>query len=218
MEISYLGHSSFKIKTKTATVIMDPFDPKMVGLKYSGVEGEIVTVSHAHKDHNATENVSGIKKIVEGSGEYEISGVSIIGYPSFHDNKKGVERGKNTIYVFEVEGLRIVHLGDLGHTLSDDLVNEIGAVDILMIPVGGVFTIGPKEAVELAGKIDPYFILPMHYKNSEMKTQEFSDLEPVETFIKEMGITIENLPKLTIKQGDIIEDQSTKVIILERKS
>jgi L-ascorbate metabolism protein UlaG (beta-lactamase superfamily) len=101
MDITYLGHSSFKIKTKTATVITDPFDPQMVGLKYSGVEGEIVTVSHAHRDHNAVDKVAGVKKVVEGPGEYEIMGVSIIGYPSFHDAKEGAERGKNTIYIIE---------------------------------------------------------------------------------------------------------------------
>ncbi len=217
MDITYLGHSSFKIKTKTATIITDPFDPKTVGLKYSGVEGEIVLVSHQHKDHNAVEKVSGVKKVVEGPGEYEISGVSIIGYPSFHDNKNGEERGKNTVYVIEAEGLRIVHLGDLGHTISDDFAGEIGSIDILMIPVGGSFTIGPKEAVEAASKIDPYFILPMHYKTPEMNQEEFGSLEPKETFLKEIELTVEILPKLSIKKEDIVEDQSTKVIVLERK-
>jgi L-ascorbate metabolism protein UlaG (beta-lactamase superfamily) len=215
MDITYLGHSSFKIKTKTATVITDPFDSAMVGLKYSGVEGEIVTVSHAHRDHNATDKVSGIKKIVDGPGEYEIMGVSIIGYPSFHDAKEGAERGKNTIYVIESDGLRLAHLGDLGHSLSDDLVNQMGAIDILMIPVGGKFTIGPKEAAEVVNKIDPYYILPMHYKIPG--TPQFADIEPVETFLKETGMTVENLPKFTIKREDIIEDQPAKVIVLEKK-
>lgn len=217
MDITYLGHSSFKIKTKTASVITDPFDPKMVGIKYSGVEGEIVTVSHGHADHNAIEKVSGVKKVVEGPGEYEIRGISIIGYRSFHDNKNGEERGKNTIYVIEAEGLRIAHLGDLGHPISDDLAGEMGPIDILMIPVGGFFTIGPKEAVEAASKIDPYFILPMHYKTPEMNLQEFGNLEPKETFLKEIGLTVEILPKLSIKKEDIVEDQSTKVIVLEHK-
>ena len=125
MDITYLGHSSFKIRTKTATVITDPFDPKMVGLKYSGVEGEIVTVSHDHSDHNAVDRVSLVKKVVEGPGEYEILGVTIMGYKTFHDNKNGSERGENTVYVIEAEGLRLVHLGDLGHLLSDDqLINR----------------------------------------------------------------------------------------------
>jgi L-ascorbate metabolism protein UlaG (beta-lactamase superfamily) len=217
MDITFLGHSSFKIKTKTATVITDPFDPQMVGLKYSGVEGEIVTVSHAHKDHNAVEKVSGVKKVLEGPGEYEIMGVSVIGYPSFHDDKSGAERGKNTIYVIEAEGLRLAHLGDLGHTLSDDLVNEIGSIDVLMIPVGGKFTIGPKEAVEIVGKIDPYFIIPMHYSEPGLNAQTFAGLESVNTFLKEIGMSVENLPKFSLKKEDILEDQGSKVIILEKK-
>lgn len=217
MDINYLGHSSFKIKTKTATIITDPFDSDMVGLKFPQNEAEIVTISHQHEDHNVTSKVTGIKKIVDGPGEYEISGVSIIGFPSFHDGKNGEERGKNTIFVFEVEGLRIVHLGDLGHSLSDDLVSEIGSVDVLMIPVGGIYTLGPKEASEVASKIDPYYILPMHYKDPEMKGEEFAGLEPKETFLKETGIVTENLPKLTVKKEDISGDQATKIILLERK-
>jgi L-ascorbate metabolism protein UlaG (beta-lactamase superfamily) len=217
MEITYLGHSSFKIKTKTATVITDPFDPSMVGLKFSGVEGEIVTVSHNHPDHNAVNKVSGVKKALEGPGEYEVMGVSIIGYPSFHDASQGSERGKNTIFVIESEGLRIAHLGDLGHTLSDDLVNEMGSIDILMIPVGGFYTIGPKEAVEIVGKIDPYFIIPMHYQVPGIKPELADKIQPVETFLKELGMTVENLPKFSLKREDILEDQGSKVIVLEKK-
>lgn len=216
MEITYLGHSSFRIKTKNASVVTDPFDPKIVGLKYSGIEGEIVTISHGHLDHSEFAMVGGTKKVINGPGEYEISGVSIIGYPSFHDNKKGEERGKNTIYVYEVGGLRIAHLGDLGHTLSDDMINEMGAIDVLMIPVGGTYTIGPKEAVEIVGKISPNFVLPMHYKTPGMNEKEFGSLEPKETFLKEIGITVEVLPKLIIKKGDITEDQGTKVIVFEK--
>jgi L-ascorbate metabolism protein UlaG (beta-lactamase superfamily) len=217
MDITYLGHSSFKIKTKTATVITDPFDPQMVGLKYSGAEAEIVTVSHSHHDHNAVDKVAGVKKIFDGPGEYEVMGVSIIGYPSFHDTREGAERGKNTIFVFEADGLRVAHLGDLGHVLSDDLVNEIGSIDILMIPVGGGFTIGPKEATEIVGKIDPYFILPMHYSVPGLNGQTFAGLGPVETFLKEIGMSVERLPKFTLKPEDILEDQSSKVIVLEKK-
>lgn len=217
MDITYLGHSSFKIKTKTATIITDPFDPKMLGLKYSGAEGEIVTISHAHPDHNTSEKVTGVKKVLEGPGEYEVMGVSIIGYPSFHDGKGGIERGKNTIFIFEAEGLRLAHLGDLGHVLSDDLVNEIGSIDILMIPVGGKFTIGPKEATEIVGKIDPFFTIPMHYSVPGLNPQTFTGLEPVEPFLKEIGMPVENLPKFSLKREDILDDQGSKVIILEKK-
>lgn len=217
MEISYLGHSSFRIKTKSAVVVTDPFDPKMVGLKFSGIEADIVTSSHDHRDHSALELVGGVKKAVTGPGEYEISGVSIIGYPSFHDNEEGAKRGKNTIYVYEADGLRLAHLGDLGHTLSEDMVNELGDIDVLMIPVGGEFTIGPKEATEIVGKIEPYFVLPMHYQMAGMNPDTFAKLEPVEVFLKESGYATENLPKFVIKKEDILEDQNTKVIVLEKK-
>jgi L-ascorbate metabolism protein UlaG (beta-lactamase superfamily) len=217
MDITYLGHSSFKIKTKTATVITDPFDPKMVGLKYSDVTGEIVTVSHNHQDHNATDRVAGVKKIVDGPGEYEISGVTIMGYKTFHDNKQGAEKGENTVYVIEAENLRLVHLGDIGHQLSDDLVEEIGDVDVLMIPVGGFFTIGPKEATEIISKIEPYFVLPMHYKAEGLEPNLAGKLLPVTDFLKESGITSETLPKFSLKKEDILEDQNTKVIVLEKR-
>ena len=119
--------------------------------------------------------------------------------------------------MIEAEGLRVAHLGDLGHTLSDDLVNEMGEIDILMIPVGGFFTIGPKEAAEIVGKIDPYFTLPMHYQTSEMKPEFAGKLQPVGAFLKEIGMTSETLPKFSLKKEDIIEDQSSKVIVLEKK-
>jgi len=217
MEISYLGHSSFKIKTKTATIITDPFDSSMVGLKFSGVEGDIVTVSHDHEDHNKSERVAGVKRIVSGPGEYEISGVSIIGIPCFHDEKNGDLRGKNTIYVYEAEGLRFAHLGDLGHILSDEVVDQMGTIDILMIPVGGEFTIGPKEASGVVGKIDPYFIIPMHYQAKGLNPETFSKLYPVENFLKEVGLPVENLPKFSVKKEDILENQNSKVILLEKK-
>jgi len=198
-------------------VITDPFDPKMVGLKYSGVEGEIVTVSHNHQDHNATNGVSGVKKIVDGPGEYEISGVTIMGYKTYHDKKQGTEKGENTVYVIEAEDLRVVHLGDLGHQLSDDLVDEIGDVDVLMIPVGGFFTIGPKEAIEIISKVEPYFVIPMHYNAPGMEPGFAGKLLPLSDFLKESGMTTETLPKFSLKKEDILEDQNTKIIVLEKK-
>jgi L-ascorbate metabolism protein UlaG (beta-lactamase superfamily) len=217
MDISYLGHSSFKIKTRTANIITDPFDPQMVGLKYSGIEGDIVTVSHDHKDHNQVEKVSGAKKIVAGPGEYEIMGVSIFGYPSFHDDESGGKRGKNTIYVIEADGLRICHLGDLGHILSEDVVNEIGDVDVLMIPVGGEYTIGPKEAAKIVAEIEPFFVIPMHYGTPGLAAETFGKLSPASDFLKESALPVENLPKFSIKKEEIGVDQSTKVIVLEKK-
>lgn len=243
MDITYLGHSSFKLRGKTASLITDPFDPKFVGFKYPSCDADIVTVSHNHNDHNQSQLVKNVKMVVNGPGEYEISGISIIGIPSFHDNKKGEERGVNTIYVFEIDGLRIAHLGDLGSDLTDEQVSSLGSIDVLMLPVGGVFTIGPKEAVKVVGEVDPYFVIPMHYNsiqkhsavirgdelNADMSSSkggrhkvnglspEFSKLEPVETFLSECGLTVERIDKFSLKKEDILEDQSTKVILLPQK-
>jgi L-ascorbate metabolism protein UlaG (beta-lactamase superfamily) len=216
MDITYLGHSSFKLRGKTASLITDPFDPKVVGLKYPSNEADIVTVSHNHPDHNQSQIIKNVRMVVEGPGEYEISGISIIGIPSFHDNKKGEERGLNTIYVFEIDGLRVAHLGDLGTDLTDEQVTALGSIDVLIIPVGGDYTIGPKDAVKIVGEIDPYFVIPMHYKVSGISS-EFSKLEPVDTFLKESGLTVEKMDKFSLKREDILEDQSTKIILLPQK-
>lgn len=217
MDIIYLGHSSFKIKTKTATIITDPFDPEMTGLKFPANQADIITTSHEHRDHNFVEKISGAKKILTGPGEYEIMGVSVIGLPSFHDKESGAARGKNTIYVFEADGLRVAHLGDLGHKLSDSTIEEMGDIDILMVPVGGEFTIGPKEAVELVNDIEPFYVMPMHYKVPGLAEMFSGKLEPVESFLKESGLQAENLPKFSIKKEDILEDANTKVIVLSTK-
>ncbi|MBI3397122.1 MBL fold metallo-hydrolase [Candidatus Woesebacteria bacterium] len=217
MDITYLGHSSFKIKTKTATIVTDPFDPDMVGLKYLGVEGDIVTVSHDHKDHNKAELVKGVKKVISGPGEYEVMDVSIIGIPSYHDDVNGTLRGKNTIYVIEAEELTLVHLGDLGHDLSEKQLEELGDVDVLMIPVGGEYTIGSTDAVKIVQNIEPNFVIPMHYREEGLNPELFNKLAPVETFLTEVGMTHELLPKFTIKKEDITEEQNSKVIVLERK-
>lgn len=215
MDIIYLGHSSFKFKGKFASVVTDPFDPAMVGLKFSGVDADVVTVSHEHADHNKSDLVNGVKKIVSGPGEYEIMGVSIIGIPSYHDDKKGEERGKNTIYVFEMDGLRLCHLGDLGHDLTEKMLEEIGTINILMVPVGGEFTIDASKAVAVAQAIEANIVIPMHYQMPGMKEEISSKLFTEEAFLKEIGLLVERLPKLSIKKEDLQDEQ--KVVVLEKK-
>lgn len=215
MDITFLGHSSFKLKGKLGSVVTDPFDPKMVGLTYAGVEGDIVTVSHDHNDHNQVSLVRNVKKVISGPGEYEILGISIMGFPSFHDDKGGSLRGKNTIYVFEIDGLRLSHLGDLGHSLSQELVEDLGDIDILMVPVGGEYTIGPDEATSVVVSLEPSIVIPMHYQMPGLMPEMFSKLTPVDSFLKEVGLTSENLPKLVVKKEELGEDQ--KVVVLENK-
>lgn len=217
MDIIYLGHSSFKFRGKSTSVITDPFDSKTVGLKYTANEADIVTISHDHEDHNKSDLIKNVKKVIFGAGEYEISRVSIIGISQYHDEQKGEKRGKNIIYVYEMDGMRLCHLGDLGHTLSDEMVGLLGDIDVLMIPVGGFYTIGPKEAVEVIGKISPYYVLPMHYKVAGINKETFSELLPVDDFLSVSGMSVENMPKFSVKKDDIMEDQSTKIIVLEKK-
>lgn len=211
MDVTYLGHSSFRIKGKRASLVTDPFDPKMVGLKFPSVKADIVTVSHEHKDHNMPGLVKEVKRVISGPGEYEISGVSIIGIPTFHDEKKGEERGRNTVYIIELDGLRICHLGDLGHTLKESTITAIGDVDVLMVPVGGHFTIGPKRAVDVVQSIEPLIVIPMHYKSKGL-SENLKKLKDVDVFLKEIGLPVEKMEKLSITRGDLGEDQ--KVVVL----
>ena len=216
MDIFYLGHSSFKLKGKYGSVITDPFDPKKVGLKYSSNEADIVSISHEHEDHNAVSVIKGEPKVISGPGEYEIKGISILAFPTFHDAKNGEERGKNTIYVYEIDGVRICHLGDLGQKLPDSLIESLGDIDVLMIPVGGIFTIGPSEAVEIVRDMEPSFVLPMHYFVDGINKETFGKMEPIETFLKEVSLTVEKMPKLTIKKEEM-DLGVQKVILLEKK-
>lgn len=217
MDISYLGHSSFKIKTKTAVVVTDPFPTEMLGFKFPKTEADIVTVSHQHKDHNYLGLIEGDPFIISEPGEYEVKGVSVFGYPSYHDQHSGKDRGVNNIFVVEAEGLRICHLGDLGSAISQKILEEISDIDVLMIPVGGEVTVGPKEAVDLISQIDPYIVLPMHYRAEGIDEKTFGDLAPLGIFLKEMGAEgAEKLDKLSLSKDKLPEE--TKVVLLERKN
>jgi L-ascorbate metabolism protein UlaG (beta-lactamase superfamily) len=216
MDIYYLGHSSFRIVGKDVTIVTDPFDPKMVGLKFPKVSADITTISHDHGDHNAIDQMEAAGMIITGPGEYEIKKVSIFGFPSFHDDKKGQERGKNTMYLIEFEDLRIVHLGDLGHKLSETDIDAMGEVDILMIPVGGNFTIDHKIAADTVHAIEPKIILPMHYKTDGLNPETFAELEGPEPFISELGFKKENQKKLTVKQASLNPEEQV-IILLETK-
>lgn len=216
MEITYLGHSSFKLKGKTSTVICDPYS-NLIGLKFPKLEADIVTVSHDHADHNNTAEISGVKKVVSMPGEYEIGGVSIFGISSFHDDKKGEERGKNTIFVINIDGVNVCHLGDLGQkTLTESQLSAIGNVDVLLIPTGGTYTIDSEEAAAIVSAIEPQVIIPMHYKQDGLDEKMFSMLEPAEKFVNATGLKSETLPKLAYKPGDLLEGEQ-KIYILTVK-
>ncbi len=212
MDITYLGHASFKLKGKTAAVVVDPYDSQ-IGPKFPKVEAEIVAVTHDHRDHSAVEQVGGEPFVISGPGEYEVKGVEVVGVSSFHDNKKGEERGLNTIYNFKVDKINICHLGDLGQSeLTDAQVEEIGNVDVLLLPVGGHFTIDASEANKIASQLEARIIIPMHFKDAESKVEELST---VDKFLKEVGKeNLEAVNKLTITPDKLPEE--TQVVLMSK--
>lgn len=214
MEITYLGHSSFKLKSKFATLVTDPFNSEFTGLKFPKTVSDIVTISHGHKDHNDLNLIEGTPLVVEGPGEYEVKGVKIIGIPSFHDETRGSQRGNNTIYRFKIDGISIVHLGDLGHKIDENTLEVLDGVDILLIPVGGFYTISSTIAIEVISKLEPKIVIPMHYKRKDLKYEIAANIAGVEVFLKEMGKeNVVPVPKLLVTRDKLPAELT--VIVLE---
>jgi L-ascorbate metabolism protein UlaG (beta-lactamase superfamily) len=199
MEITWLGHSCFKLKGKQATVITDPFSPA-IGYTLGKVTADIVTVSHPHPGHSYVQGVADEPRILKSPGEYESGGVLSVGVHTFHDNEKGAQRGKNTVFVIDVDDVMICHLGDLGHVLTAEQVAEINGVDVLLIPVGDVSTIDAVQAAQIVRQLEPKIIIPMHYKTEAEK----KDLETAERFLKEMGVKeAVPQPKLSVNKSSL---------------
>ena len=209
MEITWLGHSCFRIRGKQATTITDPFSPGS-GYSLGKASADIVTVSHEHPGHSYSAGIGGSPRVIKRPGEYEIAGVLIIGLATFHDANKGADRGKNTVYVMEAEELTICHLGDLGQPLTDSQIEEIGKVDVLMVPVGGITTINATAAAAMVRQMEPKIVLPMHYKTPVFQ----GELEPVDYFLREFGTQqAAPQPKLNVNKNNL--PLATQVILLE---
>lgn len=215
MEIRYFGHSSFLLKNKTTSVVTDPYSTDSVGLKFpKNITADIVTVSHDHPDHNHIANIEGTPFVISGPGEYEIKGISILGYSSFHDEEKGAKRGKNTIYKFEIDNISICHLGDLGCIPTNEEIEKLDGIDILLVPVGGFYTIDPEQAEKIIAEIEPSVVIPMHFGRTELDKKTFGDLKPLTEFLKVMGsIEVQPVPKLMMTKDKLPE--KTQVFIFE---
>ncbi len=215
-KITWAGNSCFQIsvsnsKDHDASIVIDPFD-EATGIKVPNLSGDIVLVTHDHHDHNNVKAVKGDPFVISGPGEYEIRGVFIQGIPSFHDSVEGKERGANTIYTIEAEDLKICHLGDLGQKqLTDEQLEKIDSVDILMIPVGGTYTISATEAQKIISQIEPRIVIPMHFALPKLKI----DVDEVSKFLKVMGKnSIAPQDKLTIKSNALPKD-GMEIVVLE---
>ena len=209
MEITWLGHSSFKLKGSQTTVVTDPY-PQDLGYSLGKQTANIVTVSHMHPSHSYVEGVGGEPKIIKSPGEYEISNTLIIGLATFHDREQGTLKGKNTVFVVQIDELSVCHLGDLGHTLTSQQVEDIGNVDVLLVPVGGVSTINATVAAEVVRQLEPRIVIPMHFKTPVVTR----DLEPVDRFMKEMSVKdTTSRPKLNVTRTSL--PAGTQVILLD---
>lgn len=211
MEIDWFGHACFRLRGREGTVITDPYG-KDIGLSFARPRGDIVTISHEHPGHSYTQGVKGDPKVIDGPGEYEIKNVFVTGVPSAHDKKGGKERGKNTIYVFDIDGLAICHLGDLGHVPTQAQVEALGNVNVLLVPVGGVSTINAGEAAEIVSMLEPQIVIPMHFAHPELKFK----LDPPAKFFKEMGIkSPESVASIKVTKDSLPKE--TQVVVLEAK-
>ena len=203
INVIWLGHACFMLKSKTKKLIFDPF--KGIGLPKPRAKADIVLCSHSHSDHNNSAAVSRKKSIVlEGfTGIARISSTSVKGVATFHDEVQGGKRGKNSMYLVGLDGLSFCHLGDLGHKLSRSQANEIRPVDVLFLPVGGFYTIGPKEARKVMKSLKPKVTVPMHYKLPGM-SNAFKRLSTVEDFIRR-GDNIKRLksPSFTVTKDSL---------------
>jgi len=203
MEITYLGHSCFKISGKKINILTDPFDPAFVGLKLGKQDADVVTISHAHPDHNYL----GLMKnddylLLDSAGEFEIKESEFIGVEASHGVVDGVDKGKINMFSFEVDGVKIAHLGDLGTELSGKQLDCLDGVDILLIPVGGYYTLDAETAVKVVTQIEPKIVIPMHFKAGQ-KIENIDKLTTAEDFFKEMAVNPEPQDKFKVTLKDL---------------
>jgi len=210
MKIKWLGHACFLFTSaKGLKIITDPYksgDP----INYGEINesADVILISHEHFDHNYPAAVKGTPTIIKTTGISEAKGIKFNGIAAFHDDTNGSQRGKNTIFVFEIDGIRVCHLGDLGHVPDKKLIGEIGKVDILFVPVGGLYTIDGNTATEVISKLSPKVAIPMHFLTLRLDASKFGQVSGPENFLKgknnvrrldtsEIDINAETLPALT---------------------
>ena len=212
MVITWYGQACFKIQSGDLVIAIDPF-AKEIGLTPPRFRADIAFVTHGHFDHSNTAAFGGDPFVISGPGEYEVKGVLARGIETHHDRVQGKERGLNTIYRIEVEGITLLHMGDFGEErMRENTLESVGNVDVLFIPVGGTYTIDAEDAGRVTKQIEPAFVVPMHYKLPGVK----ANLAGVEPFLKEMGVSKpEPVEKLTLKKKDIPEEAKTAVVVLK---
>jgi L-ascorbate metabolism protein UlaG (beta-lactamase superfamily) len=211
MEITWLGHSCFRLRSREGVVVTDPCPPSS-GYSIGKPTADIVTISHDHPAHTYRKAVGGTPIFIDAPGEYEVAGIFIAGIPTYHDARRGALRGKNTAYVVEMDEVRLCHLGGLGHVPTPEQAEEMSGVDVLLVPVGGQSTIDASAAADVVSLLEPRVVIPMHYKTEK----ETARLDSVQKFLKEMGVaSAEPMPKTTVTRNSL--PLETQVMVLDYK-
>jgi len=213
MKIDCLGHSCFKVTLKNGVrILFDPYDDN-IGYKPSEVEADIVVVSHAHYDHNNLAHIIGEYTLVNKPGKYNFDDFSIEGFKTFHDCEKGALRGENTVFLVTVKGLRLCHMGDLGCMPDDDVINNIKGTEILMIPVGGNYTLDAEHALKVCEAISPNIIIPMHFKTPA----SVLDIAPVYDFLEaaRSEYDVSHLGKCSFTVDKSSLKKRTRIMVME---
>ncbi|NLL52748.1 MAG: MBL fold metallo-hydrolase [Peptococcaceae bacterium] len=209
MNIRWLGHSCFLFTAQNGLrVLTDPYDDS-VGYPVPRKETDIVTVSHHHHDHDSVQVLPGKPQIVDTEGLHNISGLEIQGFPTFHDEVQGAKRGNNTLFAFTMDGVRVIHLGDLGHLLSADLLAQIGRVDLVCVPIGGFYTIDAQQAYQVVQLLKPKLVLPMHYKLDDRNSY------PIEGIDRFLGYFDKSKRAKTLDISPASLPQDMEVVVLE---
>lgn len=215
MKIRYLGHSCFVLTESTGTTIVtDPYGA--IGFRLPRVKADAVTISHSHYDHNNVNAVEGKPVVFDKEGSYEIGGVDITAIKSYHDNENGEKRGENLIFKFRMDGVEICHLGDLGEECSSSLLELLLPVHVLLIPVGGNYTIDAAQAKEYVDRIMPSIVIPMHYKTKGLEIDVDKPDDFLDSFDDEAEVEELDSCEIELSRDDITED-STKIILMERQ-
>lgn len=210
MEITWYGRACFRLRGRDATVITDPCPPS-TGFVAGKHDVDLLTLSHDHPDHAYTRSITAAMTLTR-PGEYEVRDVLVTGVGSFHDGSGGTERGPNTIFSIEVDGVHICHLGDLGHLLTEEQLSDLGRVDVLLVPAGGRYTITPTEAAEVVTQIGAKLVIPMHFATDGAST----DLSGPEDFLREMAVADHaRQPKAVVTPSSLPDEM--QVVVLEAR-
>lgn len=210
MRITWFGHACFRLSGRTAAVVTDPYDLSIGIAPAEELAADVVTVSHGHYDHANVALVRGIPAVVRGAGTFAVAGVHIEGVGTYHDEAGGAKRGENVVYVIEIDGVRVCHLGDLGHPLSSDQVAALGRVDVLLVPVGGTYTLDGRAAADTVRAVRPAYAVPMHYRVRGLTIA----IDGVEPFLAAVGEPHAG----TAAHLDVrlpLEGKATQVVVLE---